>query len=337
MPILDITNKEQMKKYNHFIKSKENTSITQDIGFLSADKNNKFEIVYVEKNEIMTAAMAVIVIPVGRKHSILYSYRGPVMDVHNFKDIDELVHELQPVVDSNKAICTVLDPEITENEVLINTLKNKKYKILKKLPFAIIKDVPNTSCIIDLADETEESILQGVSAKTRYNIEASFKKDLILKAGATKREFEKFQELYKNEIGITIQDIKKFETFKNLLKTFDQETVRIYNVNLQGKTIASAIVSKYENKINCLEEVVADTPLSVFARSRIHFEAIKWGLKSGCKFYDMGVLNSTDKLDKNERFKDGFMNKVKTVEYIGKICKINNKLFYYLYKIRGGK
>lgn len=332
MPILDKTNKIQVAKYIEFLKGKDNTAITQDFDFLSSDQNNNFEIVYLEKNDNIIATMALSIMPVNKKYNILYCCRGPVCDIYNLSDVVELVNESKLLVDKYNAIMLIMDPEVERNERLEKLYKTKGFKVCQKLPFDFLKEDTDSRMILGLETMNSKNIMGNLQDKARYYIETAEKRNIYIKASTTKRELDKFIKLYEKENVLRFQDVRNFQTFKNLLKTFDNDVIRTYIASVDGRTLCAAVVCNYKGKIACLKEVCLSDSLGTAARAKMHYEIIKWGVNSGCTQYDMGQPDA-----KNNRFKELFTTKDGQIKYIGKICKIYNNLPLFFLRIRGGK
>lgn len=332
MPVLDKSNKIQVEKYNNFLKGKENVSLTQDFRFLSSDKNNNFEIVYLEKNDNITATMALSIIPVSPKYSVLYCCSGPVCDIYNLEEVVALIEETKEIALKHKALMLVMNPEVENNEKLKALYKKKGFKIYSKLPFDFIKNTSSSNMVMDLSDVEEKTMIETLQDKAKYYVETAEKRNVQIKIGTTKREFNKFMKLYEQEKTLDFQDVKTFETFKTLLKELDDDELRIYTATVNGKVLSSAIACKYEDKVKCLEEAFAkEDPQAIFARAKIHYEIMRWGIKTGCTLYNIG------RVELDNRFKEGFATKAGNVEYIGKICKIYNRYASLIYRIRGKK
>lgn len=333
MPILDKTNKVLVTKYNKFLKGKESASLTQDFRFLSSDKNNNFEIVYLEKNDNFIATMALSIIPIGKKYSVLYCCNGPVCDIYNLDEVTSLVREVDVLAKKHNALMLVMNPEIEESEKLKGLYKRKGFKIYSKLPFDFVKNISSSNMVIDLSNIEESNMFEYLQDKAKYHIETAEKRNVQVKIGTTRREFNRFMKLYEQEKTMDFQAVKTFETFKTLLKEFDDDELRIYTTSVNDKVLSSAIVCKYENKIKCLEETYAkDEQLAVFARAKMHYEIMRWGVKARCVSYNMGQVD-----EENNRFKESFATKTGQVNYIGKICKVYKGYASLIYRIRGKK
>ncbi|MBR5227260.1 MAG: peptidoglycan bridge formation glycyltransferase FemA/FemB family protein [Clostridia bacterium] len=325
MPILDKKDKVQVAKYNEFIRNREQVSITQDYAFLVSNKSNDFEIVYLEKNGYIVASMAVLIVDILKKKKVFYCNNGPVCDIYDINVVKELINELQPLVKKHNPIYLVMEPKVEKEDKLNLLYKKHKYKIDTKAKL-------NRQIVLNIAGKTEEQIISGLNDKTKYNLETSQKKNVKIKISTTKRDFEKFLELYKSEKQLQIQDIKNFEMFKGLLSSFDEDVIRVYTASIDGKVLGGAIATRFGKAVRCLEEVFIKESNATYARTKLHFEIIKWGLENNCDIYEMGILD--DKLEADARFKEGFTSKTGVVEYVGKIYKIYNKPMYILNKIK---
>lgn len=332
MPVLDKSNKIQVAKYNKFLKGKENVSLTQDFRFLSSDKNNNFEIVYLEKNDNIIATMALSIISVSSKHSVLYCCNGPVCDIYNMEEVMSLIEEAKEIAIKHKALMLVMNPEVENSEKLKVLYKKKGFKIYSKLPFDFIKNTSSSNMVMDLSNVEEKKMIEILQDKAKYYVETAEKRNVQIKIGTTKREFNKFMKLYEQEKTLDFQDVKTFETFKTLLKELDDDELRIYTASVNGKVLSSAIACKYEETIKCIEEAfVKEDSQAIFARAKVHYEIMRWGIKTKCTSYNMGQV------ELDNRFKEGFATKAGQIEYIGKICKVYKKYASLIYRIRGKK
>jgi len=325
MPVLDKTNKVLVAKYNEYVRGREHSSLTQDYSYLCSDKNSQFEIVYLEQNGNFIAAMAVVIVPINSKHTMLYSYKGPVCDIYDIKLVNRLVDELKPLVQKYNAIYFVMNPEVATDEKLISLYKKNKYKIKKA------KNANNISMQVELKNQTLEEVFNSFNNKTKYNIETADKRDVKLKVGTTKRDFEAFMNIYKSENEVKFQDIKNFEMFKELLNSFDSDVIRIYTVSMNRRNISSAIMCKYAGKVKCIEEAWTNSANGILARTKIHYEAIKWAITNNCDIYDFNELDVITDID--YRFKEGFATKEGKIEYVGDICKVFKPQAYLISKL----
>lgn len=331
MPILDKSNKVQVAKYLEFLQSKEDISINQNFDFLSSNKNNNFEIVYLEKNGHFIASMALSIICVGKKYSILYCCKNPVCDVYNLKEVNELVEEANVLVNKYNAIMFVMDPEIEYDEKLIKLYKRKGFKVYSKLSIKALENSPSNCMKLNLREIDEKNILDSLQDKIRYYVETAEKRNVHIKVSTTQRELNKFIKMYEKESLPGFEDIKRFQTYKNLLKEFDDDIIRVYIASVDSTPLAAAIVCKYKGTVKCLDEVCVSDSSSIFGRAKMHYEIIKWGINSGASFYDMGEAD-----EKDNRFKEGFATKEGFTKYIGKVCKVYNRLPLLFLKIKGG-
>ena len=95
MPILDIKNKDDVKKYNKYINSSKYARLTQAMEWGDVKSNWKEEIVYLEKDGKITASMLILIqsMKIGG-YTMLYSPRGPVCDVNDIDTVNSLIKEV---------------------------------------------------------------------------------------------------------------------------------------------------------------------------------------------------------------------------------------------------
>ncbi len=265
-----------------------------------------------------------------------------------------------------------------ENDLkLITELINELNLKIKKAPHDM---QPRQTFVIDIS-KSEEDLLAGMKSKTRYNIRLSQKKgikifnfqcsifnefsnsnDSILNNGKKK-------DFYINEL---IRLIKITSKRQGIVSHSDEyyrkmmalPCVSLYVAEYEGKVVAAAIVSFFEDAAIYLHGASDDDYKNVMAPFALHWQVIKDAKEKGCKRYDMGGVKTkmtndkfpmTNKYQKSKiknqnekcevenavnnnwagitRFKVGFSPETIPVEFAGSYDIIIDSKKYYLYEI----
>ena len=88
MPVLDRTNKDEVEKYNKFVRSREHASALQDLNWGKVKEGEwECEAVYLEQNGNITAAMTILIRTFAKGITLMYAPRGPVCDIEDISTV----------------------------------------------------------------------------------------------------------------------------------------------------------------------------------------------------------------------------------------------------------
>lgn len=329
MPVLNMANKEQVQKYNNFVRNCKGASLMQDLAWGKVKKDWKQEAVYIEENSKIVAAMTILLEKVpGINSYLMYSPRGPVGDI---KQIEDLIKEAEPLVKKYNAFLLKFDPEIKNNESLIKDLRELGYKVLDKDTNKDSLIQPIYNMILDIENKTQEDLLKQFSEKTRYNIKLARKKGVNVRYSHSKEDLKIFYELYK---VTTIRDkigCRAYEYFETLLDSYDNENIRIYIASHEEDNLSAAIAINYGGKLFYIYGASSNEKRNLMPNYLLQWEMICWGLETKCNNYDFGGVLILDKENGLYKFKSGFCKKEGVTEYIGEVDVIYKKHIYYMY------
>lgn len=332
MPILDKNNKEQVDKYNNFVKNYPGASVMQDLNWSKVKNLWKQEAVYIEKDGKIVAAMTILLEKVPAiKSYLMYASRGPVCDINNVELINKLVREVDPIAKKYNAFLLKFDPEAIYDEKLEKVYANNGYKVLGK---NVDKDdliQPRYNMVLNIANKTEEELLKQFSEKTRYNIKLASKKGVNVRFSNDFEDLKIFYELYK---VTTVRDrigCRAYEYFENLLKAYDKTQVRVYIAEHENDKLSAAIALNYGGKLFYIYGASSNEKRNLMPNYLMQWEMIKWGLETNCTNYDFGGVLILDKENGLYKFKSGFCKQEGVTEYIGEIDKVYNNLVYLAY------
>lgn len=332
MPILDKTNTSMVEKYNTFVRTKEHASALQDLNWAHVKSPNwQSEAVYIEKNGNITAAMSLLIRKVIKGFSIIYATRGPVCDVYDINTVKELVNEIKPLAKKYNAFVLRFDPEVEYDPKLEALYKNAGFKVRNKDKNKRDFIQPISNMILKLKGRTEEEIFKGYSEKTRYNIRIAEKKGVTVRYSRAEEDLKTFCELSDitaKRDGIILRD---YEYYKRMLESYDENHLRIYLAEHEGKALSGAIALNYGGKLFYIYGASSNEKRNLMPNYLMQQTMIKWAIETNCTFYDFGGIFETTKDNGLYRFKSGFCRQEGVTRFIGEIDHVYNKIVYFAF------
>lgn len=195
MPIVDQSDKALLKRYDDFIKNSKYAIATQDIGWSHVKKGWKSELVYIEENGNIIAAMSIIIHKIFLGYSMLYAPRGPVCDLKDVDLVMKLVGEADAVAKKHKGFLLRFDPEIPYNNEL-EKLYQSRGIIVRNKEFGRELIQPILNMFLDIENKTIDDLMAEFSEKTRYNIRLSQRKGVTVRYSRDKEDLKTFFSLY---------------------------------------------------------------------------------------------------------------------------------------------
>lgn len=332
MPLLDISSKEQVKKYNSFLKEK-NAFFTQTIEWGYVKKDWKQYIVYIcddNNNIIMSSNFITKKLPFFNK-LLVYSPRGPVGDITNKKNIQILIEELYKVVGKENIFCVKFDPLVPTSEELVKEYNKEGFKIRKKAKHNSLFYSKYNMCV-NLEHDDIEKLRSTFSQSTRRKIKLSEKEGYKYELSNKISDLKRFFELYVKTNQRKNLSGRKFEYLECMLKSFDEKNIKVCTVSdRDGNDLASAILVFYNDRVYYAYGATDVTQSSKNASYFMHWETIKFSFENGYKIYDMGVVNIPNVTDGVYLFKEGFCRKEGFFEAIGEIDFVTNPIIYNIF------
>lgn len=324
MPVLDISNKEQVAKYDAFVRNSLYRSMMQDRKWAEVKDDWGNEFVYVEENGEIIAAMTVLIKQLPLGYSMLYATRGPVCDVYNIQLVQKLMDEVQVLAKKHKAIMLKFDPEIAYSDKLYDLYQQAGFTVISKEDDQEQLIQPRKNMILDLKGHDEESIMMRFSKRCRSNIRGGLRKGVETRYSRDEKDIELMHETYKvmsERNGITIRPV---EYFKKIIETY--ENSRIYIMTHEEDLLAGALTINYEGKMYYLYAGSTNIKRNLNVNHVMNYEMIKWGLEEQAELYDFGGY--FEEGDGLYTFKKSFCEKDGPTEYIGEINKVYKPFMY---------
>lgn len=329
MPILDRSKKKELDRYLEFVRNSEFGNVTQDISWAAVKKDWVSEQVYVLRAGEIVAAMTLLVRRGFGRYSMIYATRGPVCDIYDTALVTELIKEVDLLAKKYHAFLLRFDPEAVYDKQLEQLYRKMGFQVRN---YGYDKDEliqPRYNMILDLKDQTEETLMNKFSSKTRYNIRLSQKKGVTARFSREDEDVKAFYEIY-----LTMTDRQKIgkrtlEYFFSMRDAF--ENLRIYITEHEGDLLSAAVAVNYGGKVWYAYGGSTNTKRNLMPNYLMQWEMIKWGLETGATKYDFGGVFELNLEDGLYRFKEGFCNTDGVTEFIGEIDRIYMPTIYFLF------
>lgn len=340
-----IIKKEDLEKYQQFIKQQDLAYLQQDLVWTFVKNNWDYDIIVSldKKNEIRGSALVLARKIPFLKHSLLYCPRGPIIDkkADLYNTLNDLLIGINQIAKERKAFVLKADPAIVENEEINEVLK--KFNITvhnNNKNFSGIQ--PQNVCVLDIEKRTEEEIFNSFHSKTRYNIRLAERKGVKIRKG-TISDLESF---YKIMLETAKRDNFKTRTFLyfyNLLTetSLFEENVELFIAEYEDKIISGGIFVKYGNQMEYLYGANSNEYRNVMASYLLQWEMIKYAKKENLKLYNFGGISGEIDNENNPlygiyRFKKGFDTQI--ITYMGEwnvvFNPVINSIYNFLFKVR---
>lgn len=332
MPILDKANSKQIEKYNKYIQTYDGASAMQDLNWANVKSSWIQEAAYIEENDNIIAAMTILLEKVPKINSyFMYVPRGPVCDINNIELVKKLVKEANKIAKKYNAFVLKFDPGVIYDEKIEKLYNENGFKVIGKNANKDELIQPRYNMILNLKNETEDSLFKRFSEKTRYNIRLSQRKGIEVRYSRDAKDLRSFYELYKittirDEIGC-----RAYEYFENLINAYDENQARIYIASYNGQDLSAAIALNYGGKMFYIYGASSNEKRNYMPNYLMQWNMIKWALETRCTNYDFGgvlILNESNGL---YRFKIGFCKEEGPTEFIGEIDKVYKPFIYFVY------
>ncbi len=332
MPILDRTNKEEVAKYNNFVRSREHVSALQDLNWGKVKEGEwSTEAVYLEKNGNITAAMTLLIRKFVKGISIIYAPRGPVVDIEDVALVKELIEEVKPLAKKYNAFVLKMDPEEVYDEKIESMYKKSGFKVRNKNHEKHEFIQPIYNMILRLNGRTEEEIFKGYSEKTRYNIRVAEKKGVTVRWSRDVEDIKKFYELSEITAKRDKISLRSLEYYTRLLEAYGEQHLRVYVAEHEGEALSAAIALNYGGKLFYIYGASSNEKRNLMPNYLMQQTMIRWALETGCAEYDFGGVFEMDKSNGLYRFKEGFCHQEGVTKFIGEIDYVYKKSVYFAF------
>jgi lipid II:glycine glycyltransferase (peptidoglycan interpeptide bridge formation enzyme) len=182
MPILDINNKNEVKKYKEFINKNKYARLTQALEWADVKNNWKKEIVYLEENGEVIASMLILIQSMKfGGYNIMYAPRGPVCNIYDIDIVKRLIEEVKTLVNKYKVCMIKFDPQVEFTEELNKLYLENGFNTSGKNPDHDELIQPIHEAVLNLDGKDYDMLMKSFAEKTRYNIRLSSRKGVEIR------------------------------------------------------------------------------------------------------------------------------------------------------------
>jgi lipid II:glycine glycyltransferase (peptidoglycan interpeptide bridge formation enzyme) len=209
---------------------------------------------------------------------------------------------------------------------------------------------PRENFVIDIT-KSEDELLNEMKQKTRYNINLSQKRGVLVKVISNfqfpisneiknsndknnKYYIDKFIELVSLTAKRKNVNFHPDDYYREMIESISGDILRLYCAEYNGKIIAANLVVFYGNTAIYLHGATDDEYRNVMAPYLLQWQAILDAKKAGCKRYDFGGIKTAGNNNWNgiTKFKLGFSQITKPVEFLGSYDIVVNPVRYWIYR-----
>ncbi len=326
MPILDKSNKEEVRRYNEFTAKAPYGKLSQDIRWEHVKKGWEGDYVYLEEGGEIVAALSVLSIKAVDGRYFMYANRGPVSDFHNVETTKRLIAELEPIIKERNPFLLRIDPECKFDEALVEAYRKEGFVFRSRETSLKSFIQPRFNMVLDLEAKTEEEVLMDFNSKTRYNIRLSERKGIKTTWANSQEYIDIFFDLTKimaERQGITHRPKDYFE---RMLEVYTDN--RIYVSWFEDEPLSAAVSFPYGDKLWYLYGASSNEKRNLMPNHNMQWEMIRWAIELGKKYYDFGGVFHFTNEDGLYRFKNGFCHKIGATEWIGELDLVYDDEIY---------
>lgn len=327
MPILNLNDANEVKRYDDFLRKSQYSFLTQDRAWTKIKNNWSEDYVYLEKDGAIYAAMSILSVKAVDDKYLLYANRGPVCDIYDKKTVLALVDEVKTLDKFKDAFLLRFDPAILYDEKLLELYKGSELKLRTRGTDEHSFIQPRRNAIIDIS-KSEDDILAKFHSKTRYNIRLSYKKNVTTRISQSDEDLEIFFEETKvmaERNGITY---RPKDYFKRLIENYD---AKIFLTDFEATPLSSAILIMYKDYAWYMYGASNNLHRNYMPNYQMQWEMIKYAKAHGAMRYDFGGIFKLDDEDGLYRFKRGFLNEEDFTEFIGEFDLVVDEEAYKKY------
>ncbi len=331
MSILDKENQEEVKRYKEFVDGYSSASLMQSMNWADVKKGWESEYIYLEENGEIVMAFSVIIRKAIGKTSMIYAPRGPVGDVYDIEKVKKIMLDVDKIAKKYNAFVFRFDPEKEYDQKLEKLYKENGFNVRGKKCNKNDLIQPRYNMILNIAGKTEDEVFKGYSEKTRYNIRLAKRKGVTVRYSRDVADLKTFYDLY---VVTGIRDkiaSRPYDYFERMLNTFDENQMRIYIAEYEGKALSAALAINYGKKTFYLYGASSNEKRNLMPNYLMQQEMIKWAIETNCNLYDFGGVFILDKSNGLYKFKEGFCRQEGVTEFIGEIDKVYNKFWYFAF------
>ena len=311
--MLKIFHTKNQKKWNHFL-FKNQGLILQSFEWGKIQDNNLKLAVLKNKKRIAQGLFIEKKLPLGKKY-----YYCPWINNLDFQILKLFIQDIKK--DKN-CLFIRFEPQNFFEERKIYC----KFQNIKKT----LNLQPQNVWILNL-EKTENDLLQQMKSKTRYNIRLAKKKRLTTHCGTSQKKLETFLELLKKTSKRHKFKIHPKNHYEKIIKNLgSKKMARIFIIYYKKTPLAASIITFFNNEAYYMHGASSDEHKNLMAPYLMHWQAILYAKKVGCKIYNFGGIDQKG-WEGISKFKKSFGGK--KITYSQAFDVIVDKKWYNIYQI----
>lgn len=249
------------------------------------------------------------------------------------KLLKDFLHEAQKIARKENAIFLRIEPDVNSNFTLqiLNQITKSNFKIVKNMQ-------PQDSLILDLG-HTEETLLENMHSKSRYNIRLSEKHGIKIIKSTDIKDVDVF---YNLAIKTSARDgfsYHKRSYYDKMLNVLGKDkTIELFIAYHGNLPTAAILIMFYKDTAIYLHGASDHKYRNLMSPYLLQWEAIKEAKKRGCKTYDFWGIAPKENIENHPwsgitRFKMGFAPNGDIVHYPGAFDLIYQPFWYKIYTL----
>lgn len=264
---------------------------------------------------------------------ILYSPRGPVIDLADASLFKALNEGISKVAKEEGAILLKIDPDVAHDDMGFANLliKNGFKKNETGLDFEGVQ--PNFVFRLDITPD-EDTLLANMHSKWRYNIRLASRRGVTIREANSKDDLKVFYDILVETAKRDDFLIRGYEYFEWIWDYLvENDYAQIFLADYEGEVISATLALITGNKAWYLYGASSNDYRNVMPNYLIQWTMIKWAKAHNATLYDFrgvsGDLDEDNPLYGLYRFKKGFGGDF--TEFIGEWDQVYSPFFYFLW------
>lgn len=253
----------------------------------------------------------------------------PVVGRYFYIPRGSVSQEIVDLAKKEKAGWIRFDPKSVEN---LNIRPSQTRLKIWKAPHDM---QPREIFVIDIT-RSEEELLNGMKQKTRYNLKLAEKKGVKIFIANEEKYISGFLRLVSATAKRKGIKFHPENYYRKMIEMIPGEILKLYVAEYNNKVVAANLVVFYGKTAIYLHGATDDEYRNVMAPYLLQWRAILDAKKAGCEEYDFGGVKITENNNSWSgitKFKLGFSQVAKPVEFLGSYDIIINPFRYGLYRL----
>ncbi len=271
--------------------------------------------------------------------SVMYVPKGPALDYTDAEALAAVLPALEGLARQRRAIFVKIDPDVDwpgDEGAPSDSLAGRVTAALAARgwrPSAEQIQFRHT-WLTDLT-QSEDELLAGMKAKTRYNVRLAGRKGVVVRPG-TVADLPTFYRLYSETSARDRFLIRPFDYYRQAWGTFvEAGLAQLFLAEHEGEPLAGLILFTFGDRAWYMYGASSNQKRRLMPNHLLQWEAMRWAKARGCAVYDWwgapDVFDQSDPMWGVYRFKAGFGGRV--ARHIGAWDYPVSPPLYWLYTV----